>query len=72
MGAENETVVLLLRAALLWAPAPCGVVYVVEEADQFGFAYGTFPATPRKERSRSRSAGTASERSTFAWRRFLA
>ncbi len=31
-----------------------------------------FPATPRKERSRSRSAGTASERSTFAWRRFLA
>jgi len=48
MGAENETVVLLLRAALLWAPAPCGVVYVVEEADQFGFAYGTLPGHPEK------------------------
>jgi uncharacterized protein (UPF0548 family) len=43
---ENETVILLLRAAGLWAPAPCRVVYVVDQADQFGFAYGTLPGHP--------------------------
>jgi uncharacterized protein (UPF0548 family) len=43
---ENETVILLLRAAGLWAPAPCRVVYVVDEADRFGFAYGTLPGHP--------------------------
>jgi uncharacterized protein (UPF0548 family) len=43
---ENETVILLLRAAGLWAPAPCRVVYVVDEDDQFGFAYGTLPGHP--------------------------
>ncbi len=43
---ENETVILLLRAAGLCAPAPCRVVYVVDEADQFGFAYGTLPGHP--------------------------
>jgi uncharacterized protein (UPF0548 family) len=43
---EKETVVLLLRAAGLWAPAPCRVVYVVDEVDQFGFAYGTLPGHP--------------------------
>jgi uncharacterized protein (UPF0548 family) len=43
---ENETVILLLRAAGLWAPAPCRVVYVIESADQFGFAYGTLPGHP--------------------------
>ena len=43
---ENETVILLLRAAGLWVPAPCRVVYVVDEAYQFGFAYGTLPGHP--------------------------
>jgi uncharacterized protein (UPF0548 family) len=43
---EQETVVLLLRAAGLWAPAPCRVVYVIDEPDQFGFAYGTLPGHP--------------------------
>jgi uncharacterized protein (UPF0548 family) len=43
---ENETVILLLRAVGLWAPAPCRVVYVVDQADQFGFAYGTLPGHP--------------------------
>ena len=43
---ENETVILLLRAAGLWAPAPCRVIYVVDQADQFGFAYGTLPGHP--------------------------
>jgi uncharacterized protein (UPF0548 family) len=43
---ENETVILLLRAAGLWATAPCRVIYVVDQADQFGFAYGTLPGHP--------------------------
>jgi uncharacterized protein (UPF0548 family) len=43
---ENETVILLLRAAGLWAPAPCRVVYVIDSAEQFGFAYGTLPRHP--------------------------
>lgn len=42
---EGATVVLLLRAGL-WAPAPCRVVYVDEEADSAGFAYGTLPGHP--------------------------
>jgi uncharacterized protein (UPF0548 family) len=41
----GETVVLLLRAGL-WAPAPCRVVYVIEEPDEVGFAYGTLPGHP--------------------------
>lgn len=45
---DNETVVLLLRAAGLWAPAPCRVVYVIDEGDEFGFAYGTLPGHPEK------------------------
>jgi uncharacterized protein (UPF0548 family) len=42
---EGATVVLLLRAGL-WAPAPCRVVYVVEEPDRAGFAYGTLTGHP--------------------------
>jgi len=42
---EGSTVVLLLRAGL-WAPAPCRVVYIVEEPDKAGFAYGTLPGHP--------------------------
>lgn len=37
---------LLLRAAGLWAPAPCRVVYVVDEPNEVGFAYGTLPGHP--------------------------
>jgi uncharacterized protein (UPF0548 family) len=43
---DGETVVLLLRAARLWAPAPCRVVYVIDEPDKVGFAYGTLPGHP--------------------------
>jgi uncharacterized protein (UPF0548 family) len=43
---EQETVVLLLHVGGLWATAPCRVVYVVEEADHVGFAYGTLPGHP--------------------------
>jgi uncharacterized protein (UPF0548 family) len=42
---DGATVVLLLRAGL-WAPAPCRVVYVVDEPGQAGFAYGTLPGHP--------------------------
>ena len=42
---DGETVVLLLRAGL-WAPAPCRVVYVIDEPDMAGFAYGTLPGHP--------------------------
>ena len=35
--------------------APCKVVYVVEEADRRGFAYGTCPGIPSPARSRSSS-----------------
>ena len=42
---EGRTVVLLLRAGL-WAPAPCRVVYVLAEADEIGYAYGTLPGHP--------------------------
>jgi uncharacterized protein (UPF0548 family) len=42
---EDATVVLLLRAGL-WAPAPCRVVYVINEPDTRGFAYGTLPGHP--------------------------
>jgi uncharacterized protein (UPF0548 family) len=42
---SGATVVLLLRAGL-WAPAPCRVVYVIEEPNEVGFAYGTLPGHP--------------------------
>ena len=43
---DGETVVLLLRAAGLWSPAACRVVYVLDEPDRVGFAYGTLPGHP--------------------------
>jgi uncharacterized protein (UPF0548 family) len=46
--AEGQTVLLLIRAAGLWAVAPCRVVYVSEEAHRFGFAYATLPGHPEE------------------------
>ena len=46
--AEDETVLLLIRAAGLWNVAPSRVVYVTEEADAFRFAYGTLPGHPEQ------------------------
>jgi uncharacterized protein (UPF0548 family) len=46
--AEGEVVLLLIRAAGLWAVAPCRVVYVHEEPDRFGFAYATLPGHPEQ------------------------
>jgi uncharacterized protein (UPF0548 family) len=42
-GAENR---IGLRFALFRTWAPCRVVYVVDEADRKGFAYGTLPGHP--------------------------
>lgn len=39
-----EHTVLVVRLGPL--PAPCRVVYVVDEADRRGFAYGTLPGHP--------------------------
>lgn len=47
VGAE-DTVVLLLRAAALWAALPCRVVYVDDDPHRFAFAYGTLPGHPER------------------------
>lgn len=44
----GETVVLVLRTVGIWAPAPCRVVYVVDEPNRFSFAYGTLPGHPER------------------------
>ena len=46
--AEGEVVLLLIRAAGLWAVAPCRVVYVHDEPDRFDFAYATLPGHPER------------------------
>jgi uncharacterized protein (UPF0548 family) len=38
--------VVVLRLGLLLLSAPCRVVYVIDEADRQGFAYGTLPGHP--------------------------
>jgi uncharacterized protein (UPF0548 family) len=43
---DASTVVLLLRAGGLWAPAPCRVIYVDAAPNSFAFAYGTLPGHP--------------------------
>jgi uncharacterized protein (UPF0548 family) len=41
-------VLLLIRAAGLWAAAPCRVVYVRDEPGRFDFAYATLPGHPEQ------------------------
>jgi uncharacterized protein (UPF0548 family) len=45
---ESETVLLLIRAGVFEAVAPCRVVYVVEDPGRFSFAYGTLPGHPER------------------------
>ncbi len=40
---ESLTVLLAVPVALLWVTVACWVVYVVDEPERFGFAYGTLP-----------------------------
>lgn len=44
--AAKSSVLLMLRVGGLWAVAPCRIIYVIEEPDQFGLAYGTLPGHP--------------------------
>ena len=43
---QDALVVLEMRLGPLRLAAPCRVVYVVDEADRRGFAYGTLPGHP--------------------------
>jgi uncharacterized protein (UPF0548 family) len=40
---EQATVAVLVRLLGLWTLNACRIVYVVDEARRFGFAYGTLP-----------------------------
>ena len=44
----GRTVLLTVRAGAAWVIAPCRVVYVIEEDDRWGFAYGTLPGHPEQ------------------------
>jgi uncharacterized protein (UPF0548 family) len=46
--AEGTTVILVIRVGVLYAVAACRVVYVVDEPQRFGFAYGTLPLHPEE------------------------
>jgi len=47
--ATGEAFVLVLRFPLVgWAVAPGRVVYVLDEPDRVGFAYGTLPGHPER------------------------
>jgi uncharacterized protein (UPF0548 family) len=45
---RDGTVVMLIRVGGLWAVLPCRVVYVDDEPQRFGFAYGTLPGHPEQ------------------------
>ena len=45
---EGQTVVLAISLPGISAIAACRIVYVVDEVDRFGFAYGTLPAHPEQ------------------------
>jgi uncharacterized protein (UPF0548 family) len=46
--AVDCTVLVAVRKGPLAIVAPCRVVYVIEEVDRFGFAYGTLPGHPEQ------------------------
>ncbi|MCC7504008.1 MAG: YndJ family transporter [Saprospiraceae bacterium] len=41
---EGDTIAMLFRMFGLWWHNSCRIVYVIDEPDRFGFAYGTLPA----------------------------
>jgi uncharacterized protein (UPF0548 family) len=46
---EPDAVVALgLRVGPVWVLAPCRVVWVADEPDRWGFAYGTLPGHPER------------------------
>jgi uncharacterized protein (UPF0548 family) len=46
--ALGTTVLVVVRQGPLSTIAPCRIVYVVEEPERFGFAYGTLPGHPEQ------------------------
>src|SRR5437870_4888082 len=48
LESRSETVLFVIKTAVFWAAAPCRVVYVVDEPNQFSFAYGTLPGHPEQ------------------------
>jgi uncharacterized protein (UPF0548 family) len=46
--APDVTVLVVVRLGFLTTVAPCRVVYIVDEPDRFGFAYGTLPGHPER------------------------
>jgi uncharacterized protein (UPF0548 family) len=44
--ADGDTVLVLLGFGPVQVIAPCRIVYVIDEQDRFGFAYGTLPGHP--------------------------
>lgn len=44
----GATVAVAVRVAFLTAVAPCRIVYVLDEVDRFGFAYGTLAGHPER------------------------
>jgi len=46
----DQTILVVVRLGLFTTVAPCRVVYLVDEVDRFGFAYGTLPGHPETGR----------------------
>lgn len=46
--APGTEVIAVVRLAVVFVLAPCRVVYVTNEADRFGLAYGTLPGHPER------------------------
>jgi uncharacterized protein (UPF0548 family) len=48
----GQTVAIAVRIGLFTAVAPCRIVYVVDEPDRYGFAYGTLVGHPEQGEER--------------------
>lgn len=46
--AEGVTVLVSIHWSAVYAVLPCRIVYVVDDPDAYGFAYGTLPGHPER------------------------
>jgi uncharacterized protein (UPF0548 family) len=46
--ATGTEVIAVVRLAVVFVVVPCRVVYVTNEPDRFGYAYGTLPGHPER------------------------
>ena len=44
----GETVIVYMGVAPFYMLAPCRLIYVIDDSDRFGFAYGTLPGHPEE------------------------